>query len=275
MAPASPKRTSPKRNGTPRDGAATTPRTAVVVTGGASGIGRACALGLAAAGRAVAVWDRDGSGARRVANQCADEHGVRAVGSKVDVTVTSSLRAAVRRARAELGPVGGLVHAAGIGGAVPVTQIDDESWDEVLDVNLRAGATLTRALHAGLVEANPGSAIVFISSIEAYVGHSFLPAYCSSKAGLLGLTRASAALFGADGIRVNAVCPGAVETPLLEPLLELPGAREHLESRTPLGRLAQPEDIASVVRFLLSDEAAYVTGTAVTVDGGLTAVGGV
>ena len=135
---------APSGTGTPRDGAATTPRTAVVVTGGASGIGRACALGLAAAGRAVAVWDRDGAGARRVANQCADEHGVRAVGSKVDVTVTASLRAAVRRARAELGPVGGLVHAAGIGGAVPVTQIDDESWDEVLDVNLRAGATLTR-----------------------------------------------------------------------------------------------------------------------------------
>jgi NAD(P)-dependent dehydrogenase (short-subunit alcohol dehydrogenase family) len=258
-----------------RDSAATTPRTAVVVTGGASGIGRACALGLAAAGRGVAVWDRDGAGARRVANQCADEHGVRAVGSKVDVKVTSSLGAAVRRARKELGPVGGLVHAAGIGGAVPVTQIDDESWDAVLDVNLRAGATLTRALHAVLVEANPGSAIVFISSIEAYVGHSFLPAYCSSKAGLLGLTRASAALLGADGIRINSVCPGAVETPLLEPLLEVPGARENLVARTPLGRLAQPEDIASVVRFLLSDDAAYVTGTAVTVDGGMTAVGGI
>jgi NAD(P)-dependent dehydrogenase (short-subunit alcohol dehydrogenase family) len=270
MAPVSPKR---KRTG--RGTAAATPRTAVVVTGGASGIGRACALALAAAGRSVAVWDRDGTGARRVASQCADEHGVGSIGSKVDVTVTSSLRSAVRRASAELGPVGGLVHAAGIGGPAPVTLIDDESWDAVLDVNLRAGATLTRALHGALVDANPGSAIVFISSIEAYIGSAFLPAYCSSKSGLLGLTRASAALLGADGIRVNAVCPGAVETPLLEPLLSLPGARENLEAHTPLGRLAQPEDIASVVRFLLSDEAAYVTGTAVTVDGGMTAVGAV
>jgi NAD(P)-dependent dehydrogenase (short-subunit alcohol dehydrogenase family) len=251
------------------------PSTAVVVTGGASGIGRACSLALAAAGRAVAVWDRDGTGARRVASQCADEHGVGAVGSKVDVTVTASLRAAVRRAQKELGPIGGLVHAAGIGGPMPVTLIDDENWDEVLDVNLRAGATLTRALHSALVDANPGSAIVFISSIEAYVASAFLPAYCSSKSGLLGLTRAAAALLGADGIRVNAVCPGAVETPLLEPLLALPGARENLVAKTPLGRLAQPEDIASVVRFLLSDEAAYVTGTAVTVDGGMTAVGAV
>jgi NAD(P)-dependent dehydrogenase (short-subunit alcohol dehydrogenase family) len=262
---------SPKR----KNPVVESPRTAVVVTGGASGIGRGCALALAAAGRAVAVWDRDGTGARRVASQCADEHGVDAVGSKVDVTVTSSLRGAVRRAQKELGPIGGLVHAAGIGGPMPVTMIDDESWDEVLDVNLRAGATLTRALHGALVEANPGSAIVFISSIEAYVGSSFLPAYCSSKSGLLGLTRAAAALLGADGIRVNAVCPGAVETPLLEPLLALPGARERLEANTPLGRLAQPEDIAAVVRFLLSDQAAYVTGTAVTVDGGMTAVGAV
>jgi NAD(P)-dependent dehydrogenase (short-subunit alcohol dehydrogenase family) len=251
------------------------PRSAVVVTGGASGIGRATSMALAEAGRPIAVWDRDGTGARRVASQCTDEHGVHAVGSKVDVTVTGSLRAAVRRAQRELGPIGGLVHAAGIGGPMPVTMIDDESWDEVLDVNLRAGATLTRALHSALVEANPGSAIVFISSIEAYVANGFLPAYCSSKAGLLGLTRATAALLGADGIRVNAVCPGAVETPLLEPLLAMPGTRENLVAHTPLGRLAQPEDIASVVRFLLSDEAAYVTGTAVTVDGGMTAVGAV
>jgi NAD(P)-dependent dehydrogenase (short-subunit alcohol dehydrogenase family) len=266
---------TPQRKRAARNGVVTAPRTGVVVTGGASGIGRACALALATAGRAVAVWDRDGTGARRVASQCAEDHGVGAVGAKVDVTVTTSLRAAVRRARKEIGPIGGLVHAAGIGGAMPVTLIEDEGWDEVLDVNLRAGAMLTRALHGALVEANPGSAIVFISSIEAYIGSAFLPAYCSSKSGLLGLTRASAALLGANGIRVNAVCPGAVETPLLEPLLALPGARERLETVTPLGRLAQPEDIASVVRFLLSDEAAYVTGTAVTVDGGMTAVGAV
>ncbi len=114
MPPAKPKRKREKL-----DNAATTPLTAVIVTGGASGIGRACAISLAAAGRPVAVWDRDGAGARRVANQCADEHGVPAVGSKVDVKVTSSLRAAVRRARNELGPVGGLVHAAGTWRHVP------------------------------------------------------------------------------------------------------------------------------------------------------------
>jgi NAD(P)-dependent dehydrogenase (short-subunit alcohol dehydrogenase family) len=245
----------------------------VVVTGGGSGIGLATALAVAQVGRAVAIWDRNGGAARRAATRCIDECGVRAVGLKVDVTKTSTLRAAVRRSVSELGTVGGLVHAAGIGGAVPVTLIDDVSWDEVLDVNLRAAATLTKELHASLLEANPGSAIVYISSIEGWVGNPFLPAYCASKAGLLGLTRSVSALLGPDGIRVNSVCPGAVDTPLLAPLLELPGARENMVARTPLGRLAQPEDVASVVRFLLSDEAAYITGTSIVVDGGMTALG--
>jgi len=244
-----------------------------VITGGASGIGLATALALAEVGRAVAIWDLDGTAARKVARRCTDEFGVRASGLKVDVTHTSTLKAAVKKSRAELGTIGGLVHAAGIGGAVPVTAIDDDSWDQVLDVNLRAAATLTKELHASLVEANPGSAIVYLSSIEAFVGNVFLPAYCASKAGLLGLTRSASALLGPDGIRVNAVCPGAVDTPLLAPLLEMPGARDDLISHTPLGRLAQPEDIASVVRFLLSDEAGYITGASLTVDGGMTAVG--
>ena len=247
----------------------------MVITGGGSGIGLATALALAEVGRAVAIWDRDGAAARRVARRCTDEYGVRAAGLKVDVTKTGTLKAAVKRSLTELGRIGGFVHSAGIGGAVPLTLIDDASWDEVLDVNLRAGATITRELHAALVGGGPGSAIVYVSSIESAVGHAFLPAYCASKAGLLGLTRSACALLGPDGIRVNSVCPGAVETPLLAPLLELPGARDNLIAHTPLGRLAQPEDIASVIRFLLSDEAAYISGTSITVDGGMTAVGAV
>jgi NAD(P)-dependent dehydrogenase (short-subunit alcohol dehydrogenase family) len=247
----------------------------VVVTGGGSGIGEATALALAQVGRAVALWDRDGASARRVARRCIDEYGVRAVGIKVDVTRTATLKAAAKRSLTELGTIGGFVHSAGIGNGVPVTLIDDDTWDQVLDVNLRAAATITKELHASLLEANPGSAIVYISSIEAFVGSPFLPAYCASKAGLLGLTRAVCAQLGPDGIRVNSVCPGAVDTPLLAPLLELPGARERLLEHTPLRRLAQPEDIAAVVRFLLSDDAAYISGTSIVVDGGMTALGAV
>jgi NAD(P)-dependent dehydrogenase (short-subunit alcohol dehydrogenase family) len=245
----------------------------VVVTGGGSGIGAATAVMLADAGRPVAVWDRDGAAARRVASRCRDEFGVRAVGMKIDVTSTPALKAAVKRSLGEIGPIGGLVHAAGVAGAMPVTFIDDASWDAVLDVNLRAGATLTKELHGALLAANPGSAIVYISSIEGWVGNAFLPAYCASKAGLLGLTRSACALLGPDGIRLNTVCPGAIDTPLLAPLLELPGATENLVTHTPMGRLGQPEDVAAVVRFLLSDEAAFITGASLVVDGGMTAVG--
>jgi NAD(P)-dependent dehydrogenase (short-subunit alcohol dehydrogenase family) len=247
----------------------------VVITGGGSGIGEATALALAQVGRAVALWDRDAAAARRVAQRCRDDFGVRAVGLKVDVTRTATLKAAAKRSLAELGTIGGLVHSAGIGSGVPVTLIDDESWDQVLDVNLRAAATVTKELYPSLLEANPGSAIVYISSIEALVGNAFLPAYCASKAGLLGLTRAACAQFGPEGIRVNSVCPGAVDTPLLAPLLELPGARERLLENTPLRRLAQPEDVAAAVRFLLSDDAAYISGTSIVVDGGMTALGSV
>jgi NAD(P)-dependent dehydrogenase (short-subunit alcohol dehydrogenase family) len=246
----------------------------VVVTGAASGIGLATCLALAEAGRPVAAWDLDAAGARRIARRCADEHGVAAIGLGVDVTETSTLASAVDRSVARVGPVGGLVHSAGVAGAAPVTAVDDEGWDAVLDVNLRAAATLTRALHHSLREANPGSAIVYLSSIEGLVGNTWLAAYCASKAGLLGLTRSVAHTLGPDGIRVNSICPGAVDTPLLAPLLEIPGARASLEARTPLGRLAQPADIAKVARFLLSDEAAYITGTSVVVDGGLSAVAG-
>ncbi len=161
---------------------------------------------------------------------------------------------------------------------MPVTMIDDESWDDVLDVNLRAAATLApgRARVPARGQPGLGGGIVYISSIEATIGSTFLPAYCASKAGLLGLTRAACAQLGPEGIRVNAVCPGAVDTPLLAPLLAMPGAKDNLEAHTPLGRLARPEDVAAVVRFLLSDEAAYVTGTSgVAVDGGMTAIGAV
>jgi NAD(P)-dependent dehydrogenase (short-subunit alcohol dehydrogenase family) len=138
-------------------------------------------------------------------------------------------------------------------------------------VNLRAEALLAKALLPSLREVGAGAAIVGISSVEGLVGSGMVPAYCSSKSGLLGLTRSMAHAFGAEGIRVNAVCPGAVDTPMMAPVLAMPGAIARLEERIPLRRVAQPEDIAKVVRFLLSDDAAYVTGTYVVVDGGMTA----
>ena len=243
----------------------------MVITWGGSGIGLATALALAEVGRAVAIWDRDGAAARRVARRCVEEYGVRAAGLKVDVTKTATLKAAVKRSLTELGRIGGFVHSAGIGGAVPLTLIDDESWDEVLDVNLRAGATLTKELHPSLVAANPGAAIVYVSSIESAVGHAFLPAYCASKAGLVMFTRSLALDHGADGVRVNCVCPGLIDTPMADWITSRPQALEQWRQGVPAQRIGVPDDIAGVVAFLASPDADYIHGSVLLVDGGVSA----
>jgi NAD(P)-dependent dehydrogenase (short-subunit alcohol dehydrogenase family) len=244
------------------------PSTPVVVTGGGSGIGRATCLALAEVGRPVAAWDVNGVGAKETAAMIGDG----AFALEVDVRDQAAVEAAASATADALGAIGGLVHAAGVAGPMPVDFIDDESWDAVLDVNLRAEAFLVRALLPWLKTAGPGAAVVGISSIEAIVGNGMIPAYCASKAGLLGLTRSLAHRLAVDGIRINAICPGAIDTPMLAPLLAIPEARSRMEERIPLSRVASPDEIGRVARFLLSAEASYVHGTAVVVDGGMTAV---
>ncbi len=248
-----------------------TPTTGVIVTGGASGIGRASARALAEVGRPVAVWDKNGDGAEVAAKEIAAEFDVATVGLGIDVTDDTAFAAAIDRSRSTLGTIGGLVHAAGMPGAIPLEQLTAATWDQVLDVNLRAEALLIVALLADL-RANAGSAVVGIASIEAIIGHGAIPAYCSSKAGLLGLTRSFADALAPDGIRVTAVCPGYIDTPMLRPSFQAPGVKEGFIASAPLKRLGQPEDIARAVRFLLSDEASFITGTHLVVDGGTTAV---
>ena len=245
----------------------TTPTSAVLVTGGASGIGRASAEAVAADGRPVAIWDLDGEGAVTAAHEIASAHGVPTHGMGIDVTRSAELPAAVDACRSVVGRFGGLVHAAGTVRAQPVGELDDDGWDFVLDVNLRAFPMLVQAL-LGDLEASEGASVVGISSIEGWIGNAAIPAYCASKAGMLGAVRSMAARLGPMGIRVNAICPGFIETPMLGITLGIPGMRERFEQTALVGRLGRPSEIGEPAAFLLSDRASFITGQSIVVDGG-------
>ena len=214
------------------------PTSAVIVTGGASGIGRACAEAIAAQGRAVAVWDLNTDGALAAAQEIANKHNVATFGLGIDVTKTSELASAVDASRSAVGALGGLVHAAGTVRSQSVGDLDD------------AGC---------------------IASIEGWIGNAAIPAYCASKAGMLGVVRSMADKLGPEGIRVNAICPGFIETPMLGITLDMPGMRNRFEESSVLKRIGQPSEIGEPAAFLLSDKASFITGQSIIVDGGVLA----
>ena len=238
----------------------------VVVTGGASGIGLASAKALIEDGRAVALFD--------ISSQVeAVAAAIGARGFVVDCSDTASMAAGVELAAAALDGLDGLVHAAGRVLTEPIGALTAESWDAVVDVNLRAQALLSQMLlpyFEQALAAGGAPSIVGISSIEGLVGNPFIPAYCASKAGLLGLTRSMAGQLGPLGIRVNAVCPGFIETPMLADALSIDEVKAAFVSAAPLGRLGQPAEIGATVAFLMSDKASFITGTQIVVDGGVT-----
>lgn len=245
------------------------PGTGVVVTGGGSGIGRGCARALAEVGRPVSLWDLNGEGAAEAAASIAADCGVATHSLGLDVTDGAAVAEAVVAAREALGSIGGLVHAAGIVTSMDIDNLTEEIWDSVLAVNLRAQVFVVQALLEDL-RRHEGSAIVGIGSIMSVVGHALIPSYTASKHGVVGLTKSLANHLGPDGIRVNAVCPGYIYTPMMAPVMDDPPSKATLVEKTPLGRVGTPEDIAKAVRFLMSDEAGFVTGTTLIVDGGVT-----
>ena len=240
------------------------------MTGAGSGIGRAIALRLAEDGLAVAVVDLDEAAAEGVAEELGRKgHEALAVGG-VDVSDRAGVDAAVQRVRGELGPVLVLVNNAGVSGFDPFLKITDELWDRIMAVNLNGPFYCAQAVVPDMVEAGWGR-IVNISSSSAQSGQQFMVHYVSSKAGLIGFTKALALELGPKGITVNTIPPGFVDTPMLREAEErglLGTTVDENAKRTPVRRAGRPDDIAAACSFLVSEEAGYITGQVIGVNGG-------
>ena len=242
-----------------------------VVTGGASGIGRAIALGFAREGAQVAVLDINGEGAARTAADTAAAGG-KAQAFTLDVGDRNACRAVAAEVASRVGPVSILVNNAGINRRNAFVGDADaviKDWQEIMAVNLNGVFNVTHAF-LGALRASKGR-IINIASVQSFVHVRTpnSPAYTTSKHGVLGFTRALAAELGKDGVRVNAIGPGFIETPLNEKVRQTnPDLVKIFLDHTPLGRAGKPEDIVGPAIFLASDLSAYVTGAIVMADGG-------
>ena len=233
-----------------------------VVTGGGRGIGRAIATVLAANGAAVAVWDLNAENAEQTVAQIR-EAGGKAIAVVGNAAETAAVKEAAARTRAELGPVTILVNNAGITKYSAFMDLTEENWDHIIDVNLKGPFLVTQAFVPDMLEAGWGR-IVNISSSSAQTGGPAVAHYAASKGGVIGFTKALATEFVATGITVNNVPPGTVDTPLLREGYN----PDELAAAMPMKRVGRPEDIAYAVNYLASDEAGYVTGQTLSVNGG-------
>ncbi|WP_406200647.1 3-oxoacyl-[acyl-carrier-protein] reductase [Kitasatospora sp. NBC_01560] len=244
----------------------TTPRVALV-TGGSRGIGRATVRALARDGFDVAFCYRSDDAAARTLEKTGQEHGVRIVGTRVDVADGAAVRAWIEATEELLGPVSAAVTAAGITRDNPLVLMEDEQWREVIDTNLDGVYHVCRAVVFGMMKRR-GGAVVNISSVAGVYGHGTQTNYSASKAGIIGFTRALAKETGRAGIRVNAVAPGFIETDMVAAMNDK--ARKDALSSIPLRRMGTAEEVADLVAYLVSDKGAYITGAVLQIDGGIT-----
>lgn len=244
-----------------------------VITGAGSGQGKVAVERFVREGAAVLGADIDEAAAEQVAAQ-ARAAGGKAEAIRCDVSDAQQVAATIERAVAAFGRLDVLYNNAAIflggGRDVPVTDLDEDVWDRVIDVNLKSIYLCSKYAIPHLVRAGGGS-IINIASGAGLIGSERAHAYTASKAGVIGLTRAIAVSYGRHKIRCNAICPGAVLTPMLEATLSTEELRQRSASRYPIKRLGTAEDIVNLAVYLASDESTWMTGSIIPLDGGITA----
>ncbi len=239
-----------------------------VITGGSRGIGRACAIALAADGWSVGVGFRNSDTDAKETLAAIESSGGSGTVVRIDTLDEASVTDGFRQVTESLGPVTGLLNNAGFSRDGLLIKYPMDTFDLTLATNVRGSYLCSQAALRGMLRAKWGR-IVNMSSAVAIHGNAGQTAYAASKSALVGITKSLAREVGAKGITVNAVCPGLVDTVMTAHLTE--AARAYYVDQTPIGRTATHEEVASVVRFLMSDDASYVNGAVIPVDGGLTA----
>ena len=237
-----------------------------IVTGASRGLGRAIAIGLAEDGYNIVINYAGNTAAAEETKAAVEAHGVQAITVQGDVSDKAAVDALVQTAIDTFGSVEVLVNNAGIVRDKLMRRMKEEDWDVVLNTNLKGVFLMTQAVSPYMVKARRG-AIVNISSIVGEIGNRGQANYSAAKAGVIGLTKATAKEFASRGVRANAVAPGFIETDMTAVLSD--AVKQQLVADIPLGHMGQPEDIAEAVRYLVSDRARFVTGAVLDVNGGM------
>lgn len=241
------------------------PKNGVVISGGASGIGLATAEALAAVGRRVALWDIQADAVQAAAADISARYGVTAIGQVVDLRDAEAIAAAAGESRAALGAIGGVVHSAGTAVVTHLDGVTAENFESGMNLHVRPIILMAQAFRGDMKAARGGS-IVALSSINATLGNRMIPIYTAAKGAVQSLIRSMADDLADDGIRINSVSPGQIDTPIMaDAKANAPG---YFEKHIMLGRYGEAAEVARVIRFLLSDEASYITSADLLVDGG-------